>query len=127
MMSEANKTAHAWQQSKCKVAMWSSGAPSGLCGEKAFGEQLPSEYLANTRGNGDRPYCFGHACPSHGGPKEDEIRIFSDGFTEEGRQMWCAVMSDFENLQESHAGFDGNPVRAAQKLRAAIAKATGQD
>ncbi len=37
--------------------------------------------------------------------------------------MWCAVQPDFINLHESHAGFDGNPVVAVAKLRAAIAKA----
>ncbi len=40
--------------------------------------------------------------------------------------MWCAVMPDFINLQESPAGFDGNAIRAVANLRAAIAKAEGK-
>jgi hypothetical protein len=35
-------------------------------------------------------------------------------------------MPDFENLQESEAGFDGNPVKAVANLRSAIAKAKGR-
>jgi hypothetical protein len=40
-----------------------------------------------------------------------------DGYTNEGRPMWCAVAPDFENLQESPAGFDGNPITALANLR----------
>jgi len=39
--------------------------------------------------------------------------------------MWCAVMPDFVNLQESPAGFSGNAVAAVKNLHTAIAKATG--
>lgn len=34
--------------------------------------------------------------------------------------MWCAVMPDFINLQESPAGFSANAVQAIARLRAAI-------
>lgn len=53
------------------------------------------------------------------------MRIFQDGLTDEGRQMWCAVMPGFVNLQDSSAGFHGKPVQAVANLKAAIAKATG--
>jgi hypothetical protein len=36
--------------------------------------------------------------------------------------MWCAVDPGFENLQESPAGFDGNPFVALANL----AKARGE-
>lgn len=110
-----------WQDTRCKAPMWMGGVPAGLCGAKAHGHQLPREYLLQTRGRRDVPYCFGHACPAHGGPQEAEVRIFQDGYTPEGRQMWCAVMPDFINLQESPAGFDGNAVRAVMHLHAALA------
>lgn len=114
-----------WQEGKCHCPMWMGGIPAGLCGKKAYGHQLPRQYLSHARGNGDSPYCFGHACPIHGGPQETEVRIFQDGYTPEGRQMWCAVMPDFINLHESPAGFDGNPMIAVSNLRAATARATG--
>jgi hypothetical protein len=34
-------------------------------------------------------------------------------------------MPDFIDLQESPAGFDGNPIRAVERLKADIAKAKG--
>ena len=40
----------------------------------------------------------------------DNVRIFRDG------NMWCAVFSDFVNLQESPAGFGKYPYRAALEL-----------
>lgn len=112
----------AWQESKCRAPMWMGGMPAGYCSEKAYGHQLPQQYLEQTRGRRDSAYCFGHACPMHGGPKETEVRIFQDGYTSSGRPMWCAVMPDFINLQESPVGFDGNPMRAVEKLRDAIAR-----
>lgn len=112
---------NAWQEGKCNAPMWMGGAPAGVCGAIAHGHQLPEEYLQATRGPRTRYFVFLHACPVHGGPREEEVRIFQDGYTAEGRQMWCAVAPDFVNLQESPAGFDGNPVRAARKLAAAIA------
>ena len=88
------------------------GSPAGRCGETAFGPQYPREVLAekNSRYLLDRPpYCPpGPCCPNHGGPKEGEPIVFQDGYTDKGRQMWCAVMPDFINLQESSAGFSGD-------------------
>lgn len=117
-----------WQEGTCNTPMWLWGAPSGLCGEKSHGHQLPSRFLMETRylTRQTIPFCRGHACVAHGGPREDEPRIFQDGTTEEGRPMWCAVMPDFIDLQVSPAGFDGNPVLAVARLRAAIARATGE-
>ncbi|GHC58602.1 hypothetical protein GCM10010096_34670 [Alcaligenes pakistanensis] len=122
---EHKHTPGPWQESACRAPMWLGGAPAGLCGAKAHGHQFPSDYLLHTRGHKDFPYCFRHACPNHGGPQVNEVRIFQDGLTDEGRQMWCAVMPDFVNLQESPAGFHGNPVRAVANLKAAIAKGSG--
>lgn len=115
-----------WEQGTCNVPMWMGGCPSGHCGEVSNGHQLPERYLWETRGRhpSSVPYCFGHACEAHGGPSKDEPRLFRDGADDSGRSMWCAVMPDFINLQESEAGFDVNPVVAVDKLRAAIAKAT---
>lgn len=114
-----------WEQSKCRVPMWMGGSPSGSCDSVAYGHQLPEDYLNETRSMLQPTYCFGHACSIHGGPKLDEVRIFQDGLTNEGRRMWCAVNPDFINIQESPAGLDGNPMIAVKKLRAAVAKATG--
>jgi hypothetical protein len=122
-----NQTAAPWQPGKCRVPMWMNGCPSGHCDEPAFGHQLPKAILEYDRSYGPYnrvPYCFGHCCPGHGGPAENEPRIFQDGTTKAGYPMWCAVMPDFENLQESPAGFDGNPFVARKNLIAAIALAT---
>ena len=113
----------AWEGGTCRRPMWMMGAPAGFCDEQAFGEQLPSAILYNERhyskpGN-PVPYCSGPCCPGHGGPKEDEPRFFIDGTTKEGRAMWCCVGPDFVNLQESPAGFDGNPFVARDKYLAA--------
>jgi hypothetical protein len=101
------------------------GCPAGFCDDVAYGHQLPGEILRYER-NYDReynrvPYCFGHCCPGHGGPGKDDPRFFTDGITSRGYQMWCCVGPDFENLQESPAGFDGNPFVAREKYRAAQA------
>lgn len=106
---------------KCRVPMWMGGCPAGFCGEPATGPQLPREVLWE-RGwqRGDAPYCHGPCCPKHGGPKEGEPIVFQDGWTEAGRPMWCAVMPDFEDLQASPAGFDGDARRAIANLRAAM-------
>lgn len=106
--------------------MWAAGSPAGFCDAPAFGHQLPSEQLYYERasdfspGHRRPPYCPGHACPNHGGPRADEPRVFQDGYTEQGRQMWCAVLPDFVNLQESPAGFDGNPMAAKLNLGLAV-------
>lgn len=116
----------AWEGGECRVPMWMMGSPSGFCREKAFGPQYPREYLMSmdARFMSVRPpYCLGPCCPKHGGPKSGEPIIFQDGTTEQGRPMWCAVMPGFVNLQESAAGFSGNPIAAVKQLRAAIARA----
>jgi len=118
-----------WQQGKCRVPMWMGGCPSGHCDKPAYGHQLPREILEREHGYGGPynrpPYCFGHCCPAHGGPKEGEVRFFTDGFSARGYQMWCAVMPDFENLQESPAGFSENPFEARALLKAEVAKIGG--
>lgn len=116
--------APAWTPGRCQVPMWRMGLPAGLCGEPANGPQLPRRLLLLDRGwgPGEVPYCFGPCCPNHGGPKAGEPILFQDGCTKEGRPMWCAVMPDFINLQESPAGFSGDPDAA----KAALAKARGQ-
>lgn len=111
-----------WQTGKCNVPMWMMGAPAGFCQKPANGPQLPQALLNWV----NRPYCHGHCCPAHGGPQDGDPIVFQDGCTEEGRQMWCAVMPDFVNLQESPAGFSGNALEAVKNLRAAIAKAKGE-
>ena len=113
----------AWKGGKCRVPMFScDGIPDGYCNKPAHGPQLPLELLRHDRGWDTSPYCHGTCCPNHGGPKEGAPVLFADGNTSEGRTMWCAVMPDFENLQESPAGFSGNPLEAIAELRAAIAR-----
>lgn len=99
--------------------MWMGGSPAGFCDKPAWGEQFPREVLAarDSRYLFGRPaYCHGPCCPDHGGPKADEPRVYQDGYTPEGRPMWCAVNPDFINLQESPAGFSGNPLEALRLL-----------
>jgi hypothetical protein len=112
----------AWEGGKCRVPMWMMGSPAGFCGNEDFGPQLPREVLRDGRGwhNGSAPYCSGPCCPEHGGPKKGEPIVFQDGLTERGYAMYCAVMPDFEDLQASPAGFDGNGNVAIANLRAAI-------
>lgn len=107
---------------KCMVPMWMMGCPSGYCGEKAFGPQLPYDVLLATRAwlRKDIPYCNGPCCPVHGGPKDGQPIVFEDGLTEHGRPMYCAVMPDFINLQESPAGFSGSGKQAIENLRRAM-------
>lgn len=108
-----------WEEGKCRVPMWMMGLPAGFCGERAFGPQLPRPVLAQRDYRyllDYPPHCHGHCCPSHGGPKEGDPIIFQDGLTEEGRPMYCAVMPGFVNLQESPAGFSGNPFEALRNL-----------
>ena len=125
MSAEAKKMA--WSGGNCRVPMWMAGSPSGYCNEKAFGPQYPKDYLVAHGQLRDRiPYCHGPCCPQHMGPNEGDPIIFQDGYTDQGRPMWCAVMPDFENLQESEAGFSGNPVKAVASLRAALARVGGE-
>ena len=115
----------AWEGGKCRVPMWMGGSPAGYCGAPANGPQLPPEVLRETRGWYDGgPYCFGPCCPKHGGPRDGEPILFQDGYTERGYRMWCAVMPDFVNLQESPAGFSGDGNAAIANLRTALRLAT---
>jgi hypothetical protein len=98
----------AWKGGKCRVPMWCMGVPSGFCDDEAFGPQLPANVLM-WGPNRRLPYCHGPCCPGH-------------GYTAEGRPMYCAVMPDFEDLQESPAGFSGNPNKAIANLRAALSR-----
>jgi hypothetical protein len=120
----SERTAAPWEPGKCRVPMWQMGAPAGFCGKPTRGPQAPLDYLRFTRGRPDWPYCSGPCCEAHGGPREGEPIIFQDGYTEAGRPMWCAVRHDFENLQESPAGFSGDARLAVIELAAAI-KALG--
>lgn len=127
----SNNALAPWEIGKCRVPMWMGGCPAGFCDEKAYGPQYPEKYIKYLRDWAGRPaYCSGHACPRHDGPKEGDPIIFQDGLTPEGRPMWCAVMPGFINLQESSAGFSGNPIAAVENLKKAIAadaaKATGE-
>lgn len=118
----------AWSGGKCRVPMWMVGSPAGFCNDDAFGPQYPREYLiAQGHLSEEIPYCHGPCCPGHLGPKDGDPIIFQDGYTDRGRPMWCAVMPDFKNLQESEAGFSGNPVEAVRLLKAALAKANGDE
>lgn len=113
-----------WQKASCRVPMWTMGTPSGYCDKPANGHQLPLAVLEQTRGWRSSPYCHGHCCPDHGGPRDGDPIVFQDGLTEQGRPMWCAVMPDFEDLHASEAGFSGDPNKAIAELRAAISRAT---
>lgn len=81
---------------------------------------MPKRVLLLQRGWGDRdiPYCLGPCCPKHGGPKAGEPILFVDGYGNDGRPMWCAVMPDFINLQESPAAFHGDSMAALSALAA---------
>ncbi len=115
-----------WEPAKCRVPMWCAGSPAGYCDKPAFGHQYPQQYVDETGSYyGRLPYVVGHCCHAHGGPKEGAPIIFQDGLTEAGLPMYCAVMPGFVNLLESEAGFSGDPVLAASKLKSAIAKAGG--
>lgn len=89
---------------KCSVAMWQMGCPAGTCDEPAYGQQydrnsflMPPHWRFNLR---DRPpLAMGYCCEKHGGPSETSTRFMRDG------NMWMAFRPDFENLQESIAGF----------------------
>lgn len=107
---------------KCRVPMWMMGFPAGFCDKPAYGDQLPFEVLRHDQAcrywnRTDAPYCVGPCCPDHGGPRADEIRIFHDGYSERGQRLWCAVMPDFQNLQESPAAFSVNPLAARAELK----------
>lgn len=119
-MSNIPWNALPWEKARCRVPIFMMGGPAGFCGDTSFGHQLPSAVLRKERGwrPVDVPYCFGHCCPSHGGPQEGQPILFDDRLTNEGRQMWCAVMPGFINLQESEAEFSGDPNKAIAALKA---------
>ncbi|HTH10272.1 MAG TPA: hypothetical protein VMA55_11940 [Acidovorax sp.] len=101
---------------RCSVPMWGGGSPSGFCDREAYGERLPTRFFWNysagrevAEDGGYAGYVPALACPGHGGPK---TRVFLDG------NAWCAVHSNFINLQESPAGFGDTP----QQARTALAK-----
>lgn len=113
-----------WLGGACRVPMWLGSGPAGYCGELAHGPQYPSRLLQQVRVGASEPYCYGPCCPKHGGPAKDDPIVFQDGLTPEGRPMWCAVMPNFINLQESAAGFSGDPIKAVEQLHAALAAST---
>lgn len=116
-----------WEGGKCRVPMWRMGLPAGFCDQHGYGPQLPMRVLRQRSGR-EWPYCgVGPCCPNHGGPREGEPIIFEDGSTRDGYPMWCAVYPDFENLQESPAGFDGDPLVALANLAAAKAEGRAND
>lgn len=126
-MTQDNGHTAAWEGGKCRVPMWMGGFPAGFCDQPANGPQLPMEVLFWKRAwrREDRPYCTGPCCPNHGGPRDGEPIIFQDGYSDRGRPMWCAVMPDFENLQESPAGFNEDGNQALENLKAALLQARG--
>jgi hypothetical protein len=116
-----------WEvKGKCQVPMWMGGMPAGWCGRPAFGVYIEGPTFRDgwtgevRRIDGRwKGYSGGLCCPNHSGPNEFGPRVFQDGWTEEGRPMWCAVFHDFINLQESPAEFDERPWLAIQRLTAA--------
>lgn len=86
---------------KCSVPMWRMGLPAGFCDAEAYGE-CPLQ----TQKQRDF-YIPALACPTHGGPAS---RVFKDG------NKWCAVFSEFTNLQESKAGFGDTTEEARREL-----------
>ena len=109
-------------EGKCSRPMWQMGMQC-FCDEPAWGEQYTEGsthapfYDPPGRGpSGNyQPYVPSLACKGHGGPGPDDIRFVRDG------NMWCAFMPDFENLQESHAGFGETQAEAERDLKARIA------
>ena len=113
-------------EGKCSVPMWSGGSPDGFCDRPAWGEQYDegSKYAPGWWPSRDRngfinnphaprkAFAPGLCCVNHGGPGPDAVRFVRDG------NMWCAFMPDFENLQESHAGFGKTQDLAEAGLRA---------
>lgn len=97
---------------QCSVPMWREGMPAGFCDNNAYSKQtekdrelrkLTDQYL----------YVPALACPIHGG---EASRVFKDG------NSWCAVKSDFVDLQESPAGFGDTPEEARGNLEVDVLK-----
>ncbi|MCC4240343.1 hypothetical protein [Thalassospira povalilytica] len=116
------------QVGTCRCPMWMGGLPAGHCDNAAYGEYIDGPkwrdgYTGELIRHDMKPIrtFYGPACPNHGGPTEDGPRVFTDGYCEEtGRQMYCAVLPDFTNIQESPCGFDYRPWVAIEKLRKAV-------
>lgn len=107
---------------KCSVPMWMGGCPAGFCDEPAYGVYIEGPRYAQGPKRGERldnkynGFVSGLACPRHGGPEKDGPRVFVDGTDRTGRQMWCAVYPDFEDLQASPAEFHTAPWVAIEML-----------
>lgn len=85
----------------CSVPMWRNGLPAGFCNNPAYGFRDPKRKRIYDG------YVMYLACPGHGGPT---VRVFMDG------NQFCAVKPDFDNLQESPAGFGETKEEAIQNL-----------
>jgi hypothetical protein len=100
-------------EGKCSVPMFAGGGPAGFCDKPAFGTRPNAPITTRWDGFSYRDdglyagYVPGLACRMHGGPS---TRVFKDG------NAWCAVRSDFINLQESTAGFGDSPEAARAEL-----------
>ena len=99
---------------KCSVPMWGGmGMPAGFCDEPAYGKPDPCEVYCDRQGQrrklrgGYDGYVPALACPAHGGPTS---RVFMDG------NAYCAVLPDFENIQESPCGFGDTSKEARAEL-----------
>jgi hypothetical protein len=57
---------------KCRVPMWMMGCPAGYCDDPAYGVQTDKNRKLKKLVGRELPYCFGFACPSHGGPTKEE-------------------------------------------------------
>ncbi len=105
-------------EGRCSVPMFSAGGPDGFCDKPAYGNQPPGRIYTRWDGHAYREdgrypgYVPALACKGHGGPR---VRAFKDG------SAWCSVLPDFQNLQESPAGFGETKDEAI----AALVKQTG--
>ena len=104
-------------QGKCSRPMYQMGMEC-FCDEPAWGQQYevgsPHGPYYDPPGRGPygryQPYTPDLACKAHGGPGKNQIRFVMDG------DHWCAFMPDFENLQESNAGFGKTQTEAESDL-----------
>lgn len=74
------------------------------CGQYGGGWRCLSLYCCNSFANG---------APTLGAPPkwwDTGVRVYKDG------GLWCAVGPNFENLQESEAGFGETPQQAVDRL-----------
>lgn len=97
---------------KCSVALFNGAGPAGFCDRDAYGQQYTGS-LSQFFGNNRAPLAMGYCCKIHGGAGEEDIRVMRDG------NAWMAFRPDFENLQESVAGFgDTQELALAELLKA---------